>query len=526
MPWRGPEYPGEFPSLGYQVADFIESQVVVPDRDAAGSPFVLTDPQLRFLLWYYRVDPERYRFTYGRGGTLVAPQKWGKGPFSAAMAIAEAEGPVRPDGWDAKGEPVGRPWATPEIQVTAASEDQTDNVWRCLVPMIELGDLSADIPDTGETRINLRGGGLIKPVTSAHRSRIGQRITFAVQDQTESWTQSNHGRLLADNQRRNLAGTGGRFLETPNAWDRRESSVAQETWENDEPGIYRIMIDAGPGSIRSKRDRRRMLRKVYGGHRTDQGGWIDVDRIDQEVVTLLERDAQQAERYFLNRPGAGADSAYDMAKWRTLAKPEYVAPDGALIVIGVDGARWDDSLAIVATDVEAGHQWPIALLETPPHPPDDYEHDLDQADAAMIEAFDRWHVWRAYCDPQYIEKLVDRWRGRWGEKRIIEWLTYRDRAVCHAVRNHVTAVNAGDLSHDGDPRFAAHLNNARKEYRNVLDDNKRRMYTISKDAPMSPRKIDCAMGAVLSWEARGDAIASGATAGPTESRYETAGFDL
>ena len=36
------------------------------------------------------------------------------------------------------------------------------------------------------------------------------------------------------------------------------------------------------------------------------------------------------------------------------------------------------------------------------------------------------------------------------------------------------------------------------------------MHTLSKDAFASPRKIDAAMAAVLSWEARSDAIAAGA----------------
>lgn len=524
MPWRGPEYPGAFPTLGYQVADWIEASVVVPDREAAGQPFILSDPQLRFLLWFYRMDPKTGRFAYDRGGTLVAPQKWGKGPFSAAVVLAEAEGPVLPAGWDADGEPVGRPWATPVIQVTAVSGDQTENVWTALVPMIELGHLAADIPDTGETRINLRSGGTIKPVTSAHRSRLGQRITFAVQDQTESWLRSNHGRLLADNQRRNLAGTGGRFLETPNAWNEHEDSVAQQTWENDEPGVYRWMADAGPGSIRNKRERRRMLRKVYDGHRDDQPrGWINIDRLESEVVALLDRDQGQAERYFLNRVGSGADSAFDMDKWKAGTRHHEPA-DGALITVGVDGARWEDSLAIVATEVETGHQWVACLLEAPPNPPDDYEHDLEEADRAMLGLFDRYTVWRAYCDPQRIEKIVERWRGRWGEKTVLEWFTYRDRQICHAVRNYTQSVHAGDQTHADDPRFESHIRNARKDYRNVYDEEKRRMYTLAKDAPMSPRKMDAAMAGTLSWEARGDAIAAGATAESTESIYEQAGF--
>lgn len=523
MPWRGPEYPGEFPTLGYQVAEWIQDSVVVPDRDVAGSPFLLTDPQLEFLIWFYRVDPETGRFVYDRGGTLVAPQKWGKGPFSAAHAIAEADGPVIPAGWSAGGEPVGRPWATPIIQITAVSEDQTENVWHALVPMIELGSLRADIPDTGQTRINLRGGGLIRPVTAAHRSRLGQRITFAVQDQTESWTERNHGRLLADNQRRNVAGMGGRWVETPNAWNQHEMSVAQQTWEDDEPGVYRMMRDAGPGSIHNKRERRRMLRRVYDGHLVTQGGWIDLDRIESEVVALMKRDPAQAERYFFNRVGGGSDSAFDMDKWANAKLDAYTPEPGALITVGVDGARWDDSLAIVATEVESGYQWIACLLETPANPADDYEHDLEEADAAMSGLFDGFTVWRAYCDPQRIEKLVERWQGRWGEKVVIEWFTYRETPVCHATRKYVSAVLAGDMSHADDLRFESHIRNARKYYRNVYDEERRRMYSLAKDAPGSPRKMDAAMAGVLSWECRGDAIAAGAT-GSVTSVYEDDGF--
>jgi hypothetical protein len=35
------------------------------------------------------------------------------------------------------------------------------------------------------------------------------------------------------------------------------------------------------------------------------------------------------------------------------------------------------------------------------------------------------------------------------------------------------------------------------------------MFTLGKEFPDSPRKVDTALAAVLSWEARGDAIAAG-----------------
>jgi hypothetical protein len=47
----------------------------------------------------------------------------------------------------------GKAWETPWIQVTAVSEDQTANVFRALLPMIQLSDsLNMEIADTGLTR--------------------------------------------------------------------------------------------------------------------------------------------------------------------------------------------------------------------------------------------------------------------------------------------------------------------------------------------------------------------------------------
>lgn len=518
MPWRGPEVPGEFPTLGYAVAQLIQEVCAIPDGPRMGQPFVLTDEQLDCVLHHYRIDPKTGRFVHFRGTQLTRSQKWGKGPFASAFICAEAhpDGPVLFDGWDAYGEPVGRPWASPHIQVTAVSEDQTDNVFRALLPMIQLGALSADIPDTGLTRINLPGGGLIEPVTAAARSRLGQRVTFVVQDQTESWLASNGGHALADNQRRGLAGMGGRWLSTPNAWDPAEDSVAQRTGESKAPGVYHDDRDVGPGSIRNKEDVRRMLRIAYGDAATkprrdaEWEPWIDLRRIEGEIEALLEHDPAQAERWFLNRKLATEGAAFDPEWWtKELAKPRQV-PAGSIIVIGVDGARHDDALAIVACEVRTGYVWPLDIIERPEDADEDYQHDKARADHAVREAFETWQVWRLYADPQHIADLIAGWSNDYSDRRITEWATYRNRQIAWAVRDFEEAVARGDVTHDGDPVLARHVKNARRRVLTVLDDKERRMHTLSKDGIKSPRKIDAAMAAVLAWKARTDCIASGA----------------
>ena len=61
----------------------------------------------------------------------------------------------------------------------------------------------------------------------------------------------------------------------------------------------------------------------------------------------------------------------------------------------------------------------------------------------------------------------------------------------------------GTLTHDGNPRLAEHVTNAHRVEKNDK-------LGIRKENPWSTRKIDLCMAAVLSWEARADAIEDGA----------------
>lgn len=517
MPWRGPSYDGEFASLGWQVAEWIEANCVVPDGEHAGTPYLLTDEMLRFLVWHYRlvVDADEARpasaFRFRRS-QLVRPQKWGKGPLSAAIILAEAapDGPVTFGGWDAAGEPVGRPWATPWVQVTAVSEDQTDNVWRSLVPMVELGGLAADMPDTGESRINIPGGGRIEPTTASARSRLGQRITFALQDETHSWLKANGGRTLADNQRRNLAGMGGRSLETTNAWNPAEESVAQLTDDFGGDDVYRDRTNPPGGSFRNRRDRRRILKAAYG-----ESWWVDLDRIDAECEELIARgELAQAERFFGNRIVATADAWIARDVWEACESDERIA-DGDVVTLGFDGARFDDSTALVACRVSDGLLETVGVWEQPEGPAGDgWEVDHLEVDAAVHAAFQRWRVVFLYADPPYWQDTVGKWSSDFGDKIVREWWTNRERAMCAAIERFSTGVHTGELIHSGDEVLARHVRNARKRVT-------RSGTSIRKDRPGSPSKIDAAVAAVLAYEARGDAI----TAGRTRTRRRGGGAD-
>ena len=527
---------GRVATLGPLVAAWIESHCAIPDGPCAGQPYKLTTEMAEFVQRYYSLDSTG-RWLYERGGQYVRSQKAGKSPFAAAIALAEAAGPTRFAGWAnggertdwgytyAAGDPIGATVPTAHIQIAASSIDQAQNCWRCIGPMIQLGPLDDRIPDVGETRINLPDGGLMQPVTAAAISRLGARLTFAVFEETHAWTKSNRGRELADTMRRNLAGMHSRFFECTNSWDPAEESVAQITAEGAEGGVLLDDREPGAGSIRNATDRRRMLREAYGdaaaGCRASDGSkiepWVDVYRIEAEFLALLDRDAPQAERYFLNRKVASESAAFDPAMIDARATDYRPAP-GAVIVASADGARSRDAIAIVACEVATGFVWAPLILERPEGAPEDYEHPLDQVDGAMIDLFETYEVRRVLVDPYGIELYLERWQARWGDKVVFPWQMNRPRAVAYAVKRLAEAVSAGDLSHDGDPLFVAHLKNAQRRKVNVVDDQGRQLWTVGKDRFDSPRKIDAAAATILAWEARGDVAAGGIATEPRELR--------
>src|SRR5690606_41692977 len=192
-------------------------------------------------------------------------------------------------------------------QISAPSEDQTGNVHGHLLPMIQRGPLADLIPDAGVTRTNLPWGGHIEPVTSKARSRLGAPITFAIQDETGTWTKENGGQALADTQRRGLAGMSGRSIETTNAWDPAEQSVAQVGFESRARDIYRdFPLSPASWSYTNKAERRRIHKFAYGG-----SWWVGLDAVEADSAGLLERGPAQAGRFYGNRLVVGSGA------WRT-----------------------------------------------------------------------------------------------------------------------------------------------------------------------------------------------------------------
>src|SRR5262245_63430048 len=128
MPWK-PEVPGEIPTLGFKVIDWITDNLAAPDQHEY-MPFRLYREQEEFILNWYSLNPHTCTFRYTRG-VLCRPRGWGKSPLLAALALVEAIGPCVPDGWDAAGQPVAMHWSdvrTPMVHVCAVSRSEERRV--------------------------------------------------------------------------------------------------------------------------------------------------------------------------------------------------------------------------------------------------------------------------------------------------------------------------------------------------------------------------------------------------------------
>ena len=529
----------DFPTLGDLLDGWIEQHCRVPDGFDRGRPFNLSDWQFWCVANHYRVrksarwdadKPLRSQAFVYRRSQIVAPQKTGKGPLSAAIVAAEAVGPTLFGGWAEDGdvyrcedhgcdcgwefeyepgEPMGIRQPSPLIQLLATSEDQVDNVYGPLKAMIKLGGLG-DLMKVREGFIRILGGAggddfdKIEVVTSSAQSRLGNPISFALQDEVGTYTVTNKLVKVAQTQRRGLAGMGGRAIETTNAWDPAENSTGQQTFESSSQDIFKFFRQPPSDlSYRNKRERRKIHKHVYAG-----SPWVNLDDIEAEAAELLEQDPAQAERFFGNRIVYGAGSWLDPEV--IPAESHQRPPDGTSVAGGFDGSENDDWTAIKLETRDG-------LLFTPTYGPDSrsaYWNPSEwggkiprgEVNAAWDEIARRYELVRIYCDPGFHDERswesdIEAWDLDHGPDVFIPWPTNQVMRMYGALTRFKADIRNGDISMDDCQATRTHLRNCK-----MLAKNGDR-YILGK--PSQNQKIDIGMTAVLAHEAAADARAAG-----------------
>lgn len=529
----------DFPTLGDLVDAWVERHCLVPDGFAKGRPFRESDWQFWCTANHYRVregtvfvHPDEAtddnpvvlnQAFYYRRSIVIAPQKTGKGPWAASITAVEAAGPSLFGGWAEvgdyyscaengcpcgwtyayePGEPMGMRHPSPLIQLTATSEDQVMNVYRPLSAMVRRGPLGPLMKvNDGFIRITGMSGDndsdRIDTVTASARARLGNPISFAVQDETGLYTKSNKLIEVADAQRRGAAGMGGRTLETSNAYDPTEDSRAQRTYESTAPDVFKFFREAPANlSYKNKRERRKIHEHVYFG-----SPWVNIDSIEAEAAELMETDPAQAERFFGNRRVQGQGAFIPAELW----EDTFGVPSGTKITLGFDGSSSDDWTAIRAETSDG-------VLFTPTYGPDDRPTwwnpkewngriPRSEVHAAVQEIFANYEVSRMYCDPRDWQTEIEDWAQLYGDEVVVEWPTYSIQRMFDGLNRFITDLEQGTLKHDDDKTAGIHSLNARKL---AKPGDK---YILGK--PSNTQKIDILMASVLAHEAAADSRAAG-----------------
>lgn len=507
-------------TLGWGAIQWITDNIVQPNGPHAGQPFRPTEGQVRFLLWAYAVD-EGGRWRFSRLVRRLAKGS-GKSPFAAVMALFELLGPCRVDHFDpeAPGGVVGRPMALPLVQVAATSERQTANTMRMVRAMCTKRSRLARRYglQVGKTFVDTQDGGKLEQITSSAPTAEGTEASFVVGDETEHWTPGTGGVNLSETLTQNVAKTGSRVMETSNAWMPGADSVAESTfttWCEQQEGLSRatreILYDAviAPPNTCLHDDPEdgeisltEGLLQVYS-----DCPWVDIDPIKQQIWQTNFPESR-ARRFFLNQPNAAENAWVSLQEWSMLANPARKLVDGEDVVLFFDGSKSNDHTALVGCCMSDGHVFTVGVWA-----PDKATGviDTNAVDGAVHRTFDQFNVVAFWADVREFESFVKTsWPDEFGDDLLL-WAVPRGREpgpIAWDMRSHqypfaeasemcLSEIQDGAFTHDGNWVTSKHVGNCRV---NEL----RGRFSVKKESPKSPKKIDaavCVIGARMVYRA-------------------------
>jgi hypothetical protein len=475
-------------------------------------PWLFTDEQSRFLLWWYAVD-EQGRFLY-RDGVLQRLKGWGKDPIGACIGLFELIGPCTV-GDMVKGQPVGTPHLDPWVQIAAVSLEQTKNTMR-LLPTLVTRELTDEASLFVGKESAYAGNRLLQAVTSSPSTLQGARATFVLLNETHEWVSSNGGHDMAyvlSNNATKSKGGAARTLRITNAFEPGLDSVAEfdrEAWQDVQAGravdtgLLYDSLEAAPEAPLSLEAAPAVVRSVRG-----DSTWLDVDRIVASIADTRNAPSQ-SRRFWYNQIVAAEDAWADPNKVKAAKAEGQDLEDGDTVVMFGDGSKSDDATGLVAVRVSDG----LAKVLHVQQPRKGEVVSRESLRRAVEDAFDRFRVVAFWFDPSHAKDddaegdsrfwwpLVDEWSQTYGRKLRL-WpvqsgprrhavafdmsLAVNQAQFVPAVEQCLSDFEEGLVSYVPSDWLAEHCINARR------NPNTKWGVTIRKEHRESARKIDLAI---------------------------------
>ncbi|MGB0877528.1 MAG: large terminase [Mycobacterium sp.] len=527
VPGQDPE---PWPSLGKGVCDLIEERAVYGPGSLQGDPYRI-DPEFRaFIYRAFEVFPKGHpwegRRRFKRVGLSVR-KGLAKTEKQALIAFCELhpEGPTRFDGWDAYGNPVGRPVRAPYIPMLAVSVEQVEELAFGALSYIIAEGPDADLFDVSLERVcrldaRGRADGKAVPLANSPGARDGARTTLNCFDEPHRLFLPRqlqaHQTMDANLPKRPLDDPWSLYVGT--AGEPGQGSVMEQIHAEalkisegqiERPDLfYLYRTDDGGHDLDDKQQRIEAITQASGPAGEFGPGQFD------EIASKWDRpgaDKPYLERVWLNRWRKSGSQAFNMAKIVPGLLVDEPIPDGAFVTVGFDGARFKDATAVVVTEVSSGRQQLEGVWERP-ELDDEWEVPEDEVTAKVEEIFSRFDVWRMYCDPPHWTETVASWAAKHPD-RVVEWFTVRKRAMADAARIYAEAVDAGIVTFPVSPFrdvLVRHMGHAGRRQLTLSDDQGELLWTLKKQDGRLEDKFDAAMAAVLSWRACIDARREGA----------------
>ena len=437
---------------------FIADYLVVPKGVGAGKRVKLREFQTEII---------RGAFAPGvRTGLVSVARANGKTGLAAMLAVAELF--------------VGD--ASAEVLVVASDQRQANITLRMARRMIELNPELADRAQIFADRIVVpHNDSLLLPLPAEPGALHGHDPSLLIVDELHVVTEATWEAVTSVSGKRPESLTLA--ISTPSTSpDCVMWALVEHGRMGDDPAFYLKEFAAPEGCDTSDRDAWRIANPALA---CDEP-FLAEDGIEAVRRTLREPVFRQLR---LGQWVTGAEAWLPWGLWDTCSVRRTVGPRER-VVLAFDGSASGDSTALVGCTLD-GHLWVEGLWENPGDPR--WRVPREDVDRAVDVAFTKYDVAELACDPWGWRSEIEAWSKRHGERRVLEWNTANAARMAPATDRLYQACVTSTVTHDGDPRMAAHIAHCVAKSTPQGD-------LVSKDKRGSPRKIDAAVAAIVAFD--------------------------